>query len=169
MWKKIKEYKYLAITKYWISGIILAVITFQFITNSLLKNELDINILIEKETLKYIISNLLGGLLGGFVFITMTIYNESKDSQIKEKRLRANIKEKNILFFINNIIAFSIGGFVYQIINNLFDLKGSDSFIQTLFSTAAIIDYAGIISAMTVLSILTTIGTKKRLKLLYGE
>ena len=56
MWEKIKEYKYLTITKYYILGIILAVIIFQFVTNSIRNNELNINTLIEKETIKYIIS-----------------------------------------------------------------------------------------------------------------
>lgn len=167
MWKKIKEYKYLTITKYYILGIISAVIIFQFVTNSIRNNELNINTLIEKETLKYIISTLVGGLVSGIVFILMTI--NMKDRQIKEERLWANIKEKNILFFIRNIIAFSISGFVYKIIMNLFDLTGSNNLIQTLFSTNLIIDYVGIVLAMTVFSILISIGIKKRLNLLYGK
>jgi len=167
MWKKFKEQKYLTITKYYILGIILAVIVFQFVTNSIRNHELDINSLIDKEILKYIISTLVGGLVGGVIFIIMTINNN--DRQIKEERLWTNLKEKNILFFIRNIIAFSIGGFIYKIIMNLFDLRGSNNLIQTLFSTDFIIEYVGIVIAMTVFSILISVGIKKRLNLLYGK
>jgi len=167
MWKKIKEQKYLVIIKYYILGIILAVIFFQFVTNSIRNHELDINTLIEKETLKYIVSALVGGIVSGVIFILLTINN--KDRQIKEERLWGNLKEKNLLFFIRNIIAFSVGGFVYKIIMNLFDLTGSNSLIQALFSANFIIDYVGIILAMTVFSILISVGIKKRLNLLYGK
>jgi len=167
MWKIIKEQKYLTIAKYYISGIILAVIVFQFVTNSIRNNELDINTLTEKETLKYLISTLVGGLFGGIMFILMTINN--KDRQIKEERFWAYIKEKNTLFFIRGIIAFSFGGFVYRILMNLFDSTGSNNIIQTLFSTNSVIDYIGIILAMTVFSILLSVGLKKRLNLLYGK
>ncbi len=167
MWGKIKKYKYLTITKYYILGIILAVIIFQFATNFIRNNELDIKTLTEKETLGYIISTLVGGLVAGLVFILMTI--NKKDRQIKEERLWANIKEKNIVFFIRNIIAFSIGGFVYKIIINLFNLTDSNRFVRALFSTDFVIDYAGIVLAMTVFSILISVGIKKRLYLLYGK
>ena len=167
MWRKIKEQKYLTITKYYILGIILAVIVFQFATNSIRNHELDINSLIEKETLKYIISTLLGGIVGGILFILMTI--NKNDVQIKEKRLWENLKEKNLLFFIRNIIAFSIGGFVYKIITNLFDLTGSNNLIQSLFSADFIIEYVGIVLAMTVFSISISVGIKKRLNLLYEK
>ncbi len=167
MWEKIKEQKYLTIAKYYILGIILAVIVFQFVTNSIRNNELDYNSLIEKEIIKYIISTLVGGLVGGIVFILMTI--NKNDRQTKEEKLWVNLKEKSILFFIRNIIVFSIGGLVYKIIMNLFDITSFNNLIQTLFSADLIIDYVGIVLAMTVFSILISIGIKKRLNLLFGK
>ena len=165
MWKKIKDQKYLVTAKYYILGIIISVIVFQFFTNSIRNNELDINLLIDKETIKNIISKTVGGILGGFVFILMTINKKGK--QLKEEILWTNLKEKNMLFYIRNIIAFSIGGFGYMIFTNLLDLTSFSNLTQTLFSTYFIIDYIGIILAMTVFSILLSIGIKKRLNLLF--
>lgn len=167
MWRKIKEQKYFTIAKYYISGIILSVIVFQFVTNSIRNNELDYNSLIEKEIIKYIISTLVGGFVGGIVFILMILNKNNR--QIKEEKLWVNLKEKNLLFFIKNIIAFSLGGFVFLFTRNLFDITSSDNIIQKLFSTELIIDYVGIIIAMTVFSILLTIGIKKRLDLLFRK
>lgn len=167
MWKKFNEQKYLTITKYYFLGIILAVIIFQFVTNSICNHELDFNSLIEKDTLKYIFSALLGGLAGGLTFILMII--NKNDRQIKEERLWKNLKEKNMQFFIRNIIAFSMGGFIYKIIMNLFDLIGSNNLIQALFSADFIINYVGIVIAMTVFSIIISVGIKRRLNLLFGK
>lgn len=167
MWKKFKEQKYLSITKYYIIGVISAVIVFQFVTHSLRNHEFDFNVLVEKETLKYIISTLAGGLVGGIVFILMTINKNGR--QIKEEKLWASLKEKEIPFFIKNIIAFSIGGFVYKIIMNLFNITSSNNLIQRVFPADLIIDYVGIILAMTVFSIFISLGIKRRLNLLYGK
>lgn len=152
--------------KYYILGIILAVIIFQFVTSSLRNNELDINSLLHIETLKRIVSTLVGGVVGGISFILMEI--NKKDRQIKEEKIWANIKERNVLFFIGNIIAFSIGGLAYMIVKPLFDITSYNNLIQTLFSADFIIDYVGIILAMTVFSILVSMGIKKRLNLLFG-
>ena len=121
MWKLIKNQKYLEIAKYSILGIILGVLIFQFTTNSMRNHELDFNSLIGSETLKHIVSTLVGGIVGGLVFIFFTINNN--DRKNKEKKLWLELKEKKISFYIRNIIAFSIGGFVYKLLINLFDLN----------------------------------------------
>lgn len=167
MWKKIKELKYLAVAKYYFLGIILAVIVFQFTTESMRNLKFDFSSLIEKEIIIYMISTLVGGLTGGVVFIIMII--NKKETQVKEKILWTTLKEKNSSFFIRNILAFSIGGFVYKLITNLFDLTSYDNFLQTLFSKDFVIGYVGMILAMTVFSILLSFGIKKRLNLLYGK
>lgn len=167
MLKKIKEQRYLAITQYYILGIILAVIVFQLTTNSLYNNNLDFASLIDKEILKYIISTLAGGIVGGIVYILITI--NDPENQLKEETLWKSLKEKNLLFFIINGIAFAFGGFVYKIIRNLLELTNYDNLFQTLFSTEFIIDCMGIILAMVVFSILLSVGIKKRLNLLFGN
>ena len=167
MWKKIIDLKFLTVAKYYFLGILLAVIVFQFATKSIHKVGFDFSSLIEKELLIKIISTLIGGLGGGIVFILMTI--NKNDRQFIEEKLWVNINEKNSLFFIRNIIAFSIGGFVYKLSLNLFELTNFDNLIQTLFSKDSIIDYVGMILAMSAFSILLSIGIKKRLNLLYKK
>lgn len=167
MWGKIKEKKYMTIAKYYFLGIVLAVIVFQFVTKSMHNSGLDFNFLIEKEILKYIIVTLIGGFFGGFVFMLMTM--NKNDKQIKDEILWANLKEKNKLFFIKNIIAFSTGGFVYILMGNIFDISSYDNILYMLFSKDHIIDYIGIISAMSVLAIFISVGIKKRLNLLFEK
>jgi len=167
MWKKIKEQKYLAITTYYILGIVSAVIVFQFTTNSISNNKLDFTSLIDKEILKYIISTLVGGIVGGIVFILMTI--NKRERQLKEETLWKSLKEKNLLFFIRNGIAFALGGFVYKIIGNILNLTNYDNLFQILFSSENIIDYVGIILGMVFFSIFLSIGIKKRLNLIFGK
>lgn len=164
MWKRFKSLKYLATIKYPFFGIILAVLVFQFVTKSMINHELYFNSLIEKQTIKFIIATLIGGFFGGYVIILM---ENKTDRRIKEEILWEGIKENNILFFIKNIVAFSVGGFVYMIIGNLLDLESYDNLILVLFSADFIIEYIGIILSMSVFSILMSIGIKKRLSLLY--
>ena len=167
MWKKIIDLKYLTVAKYYFLGIILAVIVFQFSTNSMHNLRFDFSSLIEKEIIKYLVSTLIGGLVGGLVFVTMVVNKIDKKSE--ERTHKANLEGNYTLFFIRNIIAFSIGGFVYKLIMNLFDLTSYDNLFQTLFSKDSVIGYIGMILAMIVFSILLSIGIKKRLNLLYGK
>ena len=165
MWKSIKNQKYLEIVKYSILGIILGVLIFQFVTNSIRNHKLDFNSLFVNETLKYIISTIVGAFVGGFIFLLMTINN--KDREIRENKLWLEIKGNKRLFYIKNILAFSIGGFTYKVLGNLFDIINFKNVIQTLFSTDYIIDYFAFILAMVVFSIFISIGIEKRLNLLF--
>ncbi len=167
MWGKIIDLKYLTVAKYYFLGILLAVIVFQFATKSMHKVGFDFSSLIEKENIKYIVSALIGGLFAGLFFVIFLV--KKNDSQIEERTDRTSLEGNYTLFFIRNIVAFSIGGFVYKLIKNLFDLTSYDNLIQILFSKDFVIDYFGMIIAMTVFSILLSIGIKKRLSLLYGK
>jgi hypothetical protein len=167
MWKKIIELRYLTLARYCFLGIILAVIVFQFVTKSMHNLELDFSSLIEKEIIAYIVSALIGGLVGGLVFILFLVNRNA--GQIKDRTLWIKLKGKHALFFIKNIAVLSIGGFVYKLIINLFDLTSYDNLIESLFSRDYIIGYLGVILAMTVFSILLSIGIMKRLNLLYGK
>ena len=91
------------------------------------------------------------------------------DRQIKEELLWRNLKKNNLLFFIKNLITFSIAGFSYQLIGNLFNLKNYDNLIQSLFANNLIIEYIGIIAAASVFSIFISIGLKKRLELVFNN
>ncbi len=165
MWNNIKDQKYLTVTKYFFLGIILAVISFRFFTISMYNHKLDFNSIIAIETLKQIIATLIGGLVGGFFIISFIVNNI--DKQIKQESFKTSFKEKSTQFFIKNIIAFTIGGFVYTLVSYLFELESSDNLIQTLFSYDLLIDSVGMILAMAVLSILLSVGISKRLYLIH--
>ena len=167
MWKKIIDLKYLTVAKYYFLGIVLAAIIFQFATRSIHNAKLDFSSLIDIELLVYIISALLGALVGGIVFLSILIYR--KDREFNDKSLYIYIKQKNSPFFIRNMLAFSLGGFIYMFLRNLIDLSSYDHLIQKLFSKDLVIEYIGMILAMTVFSILLSIGIKKRLNLLYDK
>ena len=167
MWKNFIEQKYLTIAKYYFLGIILAVIVYRFVTQAIINNGLDINLLAEMELLKYIVSSLAGGFVGGLVYVLMTINKDGR--QIREENYWEKIKDKNSLLFITNIFAFSIGGFLYGFLTNLFNLSSFDNIIPILFSKDAMIDYVGMVLAAGAFSILFSIGIKIRLNLLYGK
>ena len=167
MWKKIKEQRYLAISQYYVVAIVLAVIVFEFTTNSISNHKLDFHSLIDKETLKNIISALAGGVVSGIVFTLIKINDPEK--QLKEETLWKSLKEEKSLFFIRNGIAFALGGFIYLIILHLVDLTNYAHSFQKLFSTEFVIDYVGIILAMVVFSIVLSVGLRKRLDLLFGK
>ena len=167
MWKKIIEHKYLTIIKYYFLGIILAVLAFQLMTGSMRNHALDISILIGMETLKYIFSSLVGGLFSGYIFMLFAL--KRTDRQIQEQGLWQNLKDNRTRFFIQNIIAFTIGGFAYKIVYNLFDLVDFNKLPKALFTSDFIVDYLGFAMATTVFSISLSIGIKKRLDLLFDK
>ena len=166
MWSRIKELKYLSIAKCYFTGIVLAVFVFQFTTESTNNLKFDFSSLIGKEIAVYLISTLIGALVGGMVFVIMVV--NKKEMQIREKDFWMNLKAKNTSFFIRNMIAFSLGGFVFKLITNIFNLNSYDNIFETLFSKDFVIEYVGVIFAMCVFSILLSVGIKKRLNLLYG-
>lgn len=166
MWSRIKELKYLSIAKYYFTGIVLAVIVFLFTTESIHNLKFDFSSLIGKEIAIYLISTLIGGLVGGMVFVIMVV--NKKERQVREKDFWMNLKAKNTSFFISNMIAFSLGGFIFKLITNIFNLNSYDNIFETLFSKDFVIEYVGVILAMCVFSILLSVGIKKRLNLLYG-
>lgn len=167
MWLKIAELKYLFLAKYYFPGILLAVIVFQFVTKSMHNLRFDFSSLIEKEIIVNIVSALTGGLVGGLVFVILLV--NSDNQQMKEKTFWTNLKGKYTLFHIKNIVAFSIGGFVYKLLMNLFSLTSYDNVIQSLFSKDFVIGYIGMILAMIVFSISLSIGIKNRLNLIYEK
>jgi len=162
MWEKIKKYKYLTIAKYCSLGIILAVFIFQSVTSFMRTGEF-----YNTTTLKHIISTLIGALIGGFVFLLFII--NTKDRSVNDNAISEYIREHQTLYFIRNIIAFSMGGFIFILIKNVFKVLSSGSLIKNVFSANFTIDYIGVILAMTVFSLFFSIGSKKRLNSLYGN
>ncbi len=167
MWKKIKDQKYLVLITYYIIGIILAVITYQFVTNSIHRHQLGFNTIIEYKTLKYIVATVIGGIIGFAVYIMLAI--NSKNIKIQDENNWMQLKKKKSIFFIRYITAFAIGGFVFIILNRFFTLLNSENIIQNLFSTDSIIEYIAFVLATVVFSIFFSIGTTKRLLQLYGD
>ncbi len=167
MLKNFIDQKYHTIAKYYFLGIILAVIVYQFVTNSIINNGIDINSLVGNEIMKYIVSALAGGFVGGLIYVLMTI--NKNDRQIREENYWVKIKDKKSLLFITNIFAFSIGGFIYSFITNLLNLNSFDNIISDLFSRTSIVEYLGMMLAAAVFSLLLSIGINKRLNLLYEK
>ena len=167
MWQKIIDFKYLIVIKYYLLGIPLAVIVYQFSTKSMLNMGLDFGSLFEKELFVRIISMIVGGLVGGLAALPMLVNkNARRNEEISYKtKFVGNYKT----FFIRNVLAFSVGGLVYELLINLFGLTSFDNLIQNLFSKDFVIGYLGSILAMSVFSILLSIGLLKRLDLLYGK
>ncbi len=165
MWKKIKDLKYPVLIKYYIYGIIIAVPVFQFVVYSLRKHHLDFNALISNQTLIYVISTLAGGIIGFFVYLLLAINN--KGSKIYDEYNWLKLQKNKKMFFVRNIIAFSIGGFVYILLKNLYDAMNNENILQQLFSTDSITDYIAMIIATAVFAVFFLTGTKKRLTLLY--
>ncbi|MCK4979066.1 MAG: hypothetical protein KAS62_01660, partial [Candidatus Delongbacteria bacterium] len=84
----------------------------------------------------------------------------------KEQEFYLFIKNKGQNYFIVNMLAFSIGGFIYKLFGNVFDLANYSNLFQTLFSNDNMIGYVGIIISFWVFSIFLSFGIKKRLELL---
>ncbi len=82
--EKIKDQKYLVLFKYYILGITLAVIIYQFIANSIHIYQLDFNAIIENKTLKYIAATVFGGIIGFAVYIMLAVI--SKESKIQDEK-----------------------------------------------------------------------------------
>ncbi len=167
MWQKIIDFKYLIVVKYYLLGIILAVIVYQFSTKSMLNMGLDFSSLFEKELFVRIISMIVGGLVGGLAALPMLVTkNARRNEEISYKtKIVGNYKT----FFIRNVFAFSVGGLVYELLINLFGLTSFDNLIKNLFSMDFVVGCLGSILAMSVFSILLSTGILKRLDLLYGK
>lgn len=167
MWQKIIDFKYLIVAKYYFLGIVLAVIVYQFFTKSMLNKGLDFSSLFEKELLVRIISMIFGGLAGGLVALPMLVNRNTHQNE--EIAYKTTIVGNYKTFFIRNVIAFPLGGLVYKLTIMLLDFSNYENYAQSLFSMDFIIDCLGMIMAMTVFSILLSIGLLKRLDLLYGK
>ncbi|MFO7879122.1 MAG: hypothetical protein R6V52_03700 [Bacteroidales bacterium] len=167
MWKKIIEGKYLVIAGYYFAGIVLAVILYQFVTESMRHQQLYFKALIETEMLKLIVTTMIGGLVGGFVFLLLTINNKNRNK--KEERLWAIFVKNGSTLFIINIITFTLGGIVFKLVGHFLDVITTDAKTQSLFSAESLIEYAGMIVAMIIFAVFLTIGIKKRLYTLYGK
>lgn len=167
MWQKIIDFKYLIVAKYYFLGIILAVIVYQFFTKSMLHKGLDFSSLFEKELLVYMISTLSGGLVGGLIALPMFVNKNARRNE--ELSYITTIVGNYKTFFIRNVLAFSLGGLVYKLTVKLLDFSSYENYAQSLFSMDFIIDSLGMISAMSVFSIVLSIGLLKRLDLLYAK
>ncbi len=167
MWQKIIDFKYLIVAKYYFLGIILAVIVYQFSTKLMLNMGLDFGLLFEKELFIHIISMLIGGFVGGLLFLWMIV---NKNARLNEEiSYKTTIVGNYKTFFIRNVLAFSLGGLVSKLTIKLLDLSSYENYAQNLFSKDFIIGCFGMILAMTVFSFLLSIGIIKRLNLLYGK
>lgn len=167
MWKKIVEAKYPAIAKYYFSGIVLAVIVYQLVTESMRHQQLYFKALIETGMIKHIVAAITGGFVGGIVFILLTINNKNRNK--KEERLWAISVKNGSTLFITNIIVFMLGGIVFKLVGHFLEAITTDAKAQSLFSADARIEYAGMLVSMIIFAVFLTIGIKKRLHRLYGK
>ncbi len=167
MWQKLIEFKYFIVAKYYFLGIILAVIVYQFSTKSMLNIGLDFGSLVEKELFVRIISMIVAGLVGGLAALPMLVTKNARQNE--EISYKATIVVNYKTFFIRNIIAYSLGGFVYILIIRLLDFPSYENYVLNFFSKDFLISCIGMILAMTIFSILLSIGLLKRLDLLYAK
>lgn len=167
MWKKINDLKYLTIAQYYIPGIVLAVLVYVFIANSLQHQNLDFYALISTEALTYCISAVIGALFGGLVYVFMENYKINR--QFIELVLWKRISAKRQFFFFQNVVAFAIAGFVGSLLMNLMNIESFDNLVQTLFSIEAMTGYVAAIVAMSIFSVSLSLGIIKRLELLYKK
>jgi hypothetical protein len=168
MWNKIKQSKYLHLGQYFLLGIILGVFVYQFVTQSLLGQRIDLKVLVERETLVFLFSCLVGSTLGGMVYIIISLNDKTRvrrefSNWIKMK----NAKISSVI--LKAMFALSMGAFVGMLAKRTMDMESYDFFTSSLFSRENIISYIGAVVAACVFAIPLSIGAVKRLKLLYGN
>ena len=168
MWTKIKQAKYLLLGQYLLLGIILGVFVYLFLTQSLLNMRIDLALLFDKKTIGFLIACLVGGILGGLVYIIISLNDKTR-----ERRESSNwAKMKNVkisLVIFKAMFALSLGAFVGMLAKKAIDLESYTNFMNTLFSSENIISYVGAVVAACVFAIPLAIGAMKRLKLLYDN
>ncbi|MCZ4696010.1 hypothetical protein DWB61_14930 [Ancylomarina euxinus] len=168
MWNKIKQTKYLFLGQYFLLGIILGVFVYQFLTQSLLNQRIDLALLFDKETIGFLISCLVGGISGGIVYIIISLNDKTRvkresNSWVKMK----NAKISSLIF--KAMFAFSMGAFVGMLAKKAMDLESYTNFMSSLFSSENMISYIGAVVAACVFAIPLSIGALKRLRLLYDN
>lgn len=168
MWRKIKESKYLNLGQYFLLGIVLGVFVYQFVTQSLLNQHIDLDLLFAKETLGLLVSCLIGGSIGGLVYILISLKDKARvKREASSWALMKNAKMSK--FILKAMFALSLGAFVGMLVKRAMEMESYDSFMSQLFSSENIISYIGIVLAACIFAIPLAIGGKKRLKLLYGN
>ncbi|MGZ2371426.1 hypothetical protein ACXR6G_16725 [Ancylomarina sp. YFZ004] len=168
MWTKITQSKYLYLAQYFLLGIILAVFVYQFLTQSLLNQKIDLSLLFEKETLAFLFSCLVGSTLGGMVYIIISLNDKIRVR--RETNNWAKMKNAKISSVIlKAMFALSLGAFVGMLAKRAMEMESYDFFMSSLFSSENIISYIAAVVAACVFAIPLSIGAMKRLKLLYGN
>ena len=168
MWNKIKASKYLYLGRYFILGIILAAFVYRFVTQSLLNQKIDLILLFDKETMALLISCLVGGIIGGLVYIVLSLNDKSRVK--REANNWATMKNTKIVTVMFTwMFAFSIGAFVGMLAKRAMEMESYDFFMSSLFSSENITSYIAVVLAACVFAIPLSIGAIKRLKLLYDN
>lgn len=168
MWRKIKESKYLNLGQYFLLGIVLGVFVYQFVTQSLLNERIDLTILFDKETIGLLISSLIGGVTGGLVYIIISLNDKIRvQREVNNWKVIKNAKISSLI--LKAMFALSFGAFIGMVAKRTMEMESYDSFMSQLFSSENIISYIAIVLAACVFAIPLAIGGKKRLKLLYGN
>jgi len=168
MWNKIKQSKYLYLGQYFILGIVLGVFVYQFVTQSLIKQRIDLTILFDKETIGLLISCLVGGIIGGLVYMIISLNDKIRVSrEANNWAIMKNAKISSLIF--KAMFALSLGSFIGMLAKRTMEMETYDSFMNALFSSDNIISYIGVVLAACVFAIPLSIGSLKRLKLLYNN
>jgi len=168
MWIRIKQLKYLYLGQYFLLGIVLAVFAYQFITQSLLSQRIDLGMLFDKESIKLLVACLFGSVIGGIVYIIISVNDKTRERREANNWIKMKDAKISIVIF-KVMFALSLGAFVGMIVKKGLDMESYVSFMQTLFSNENIISYVGAVVAACVFAIPLSIGAMKRLKLLYGN
>ncbi|MFT5749271.1 MAG: hypothetical protein ACI93S_000526 [Ancylomarina sp.] len=168
MWNKIKQSKYLNLGQYFLLGIVLGVFVYQFVTQSLIRQRLDLTILFDKETIGLLISCLVGGIIGGVVYMIISLNDKIRvRREANNWKIIKNAKISSLIF--KAMFALSLGAFVGMLAKRAMEMESYDFFMDALFSSENIVSYIGAVVAACVFAIPLSIGVMKRLKLLYDN
>ncbi len=168
MLSKIKQSKYLFLGRYFLLGIILGVFSYQFITQSVINQRIDLGMLFDKESMKLLVACLFGSVIGGIVYIIISVNDKTRERREANNWLK--MKDAKIsTVMLKVMFALSLGAFVGMIVKKGLGIESYESFMHTLFSNENIISYVGAVMAACVFAIPLSIGAMKRLKLLYDK
>jgi len=168
MWNKFQQSKYLLLGQYFYLGIILAVFAYQFVTQSLINQRIDLEVFVERETLFQLFASLVGGVFGGVGYIIISLNDKTRVKRESNNwAIMKNTKIGSII--LKAMFVLSLGAFVGMLAKRTIDMESYDFFMSTLFSSENMISYVGAVVAACVFAIPLSIGAMKRLKLLYDN
>ena len=168
MWNKIKQAKYFLLGQYYLLGIVLAALIYQFVTQSMLSQSIDLKSIIKGETLIFVLAWLIGGGLGGILYVVVSIYDQTRVKRESNNwNTLKNARISSVIFKV--MFALSFGAFVGMVIKKVINLESYDFIMSSLFSSENVTTYIGAVTAACVFAVPLSIGAIKRLRLLYDS